>query len=64
MKRLLHKLFRAHTFVPFELVEETLPEEQRFGSPARLRETGPRVWYVGYQCSCGEPGFLEGPLWQ
>jgi hypothetical protein len=60
MKRLLHKLFRRHKFIPFELYLEptvwadtgtvTVPENPEL-----------QVWYVGYACSCGEPGY-EKPL--
>lgn len=62
MKRLLHKLFRRHNFVPFQLEEDFLPHTSTDGSPPVLRTEGPKVWYVGFRCDCGEPGFKQGPL--
>lgn len=60
----LRKLFhRSHTFEPFELEEDYLPETSNASQPPRLRTEGPRVWYVGFRCvKCGQPGFKQGPL--
>ena len=64
MKRLLHRLFRRHKFQPFELVWENAPVTSSDGSPPALSSDpkAPKVWYVGYVCSCGEPGFMVGPI--
>lgn len=51
MRRLLHKLFARHNFEPYELL---LPEPHTFNDPLPQE---PRIWYVGYHCRCGEPGY-------
>lgn len=62
MRRLMHKLFRRHRFEPFELEEDYLPMSGSSYAKPQLRTEGPKVWYVGFRCSCGEPGFKQGPL--
>lgn len=63
MKRLFHKLFRRHNFEPFELVEDNVPVTTGDGERAISTDpNGLKVWYVGYRCSCGEPGFMVGPI--
>lgn len=63
MKRLLHRLFGSHKFTPYGLVEDglpiTLPDGTRGPDPD---PNGLKVWYIGYRCWCGEPGYVEGPI--
>jgi hypothetical protein len=63
MKRLLHRLFRRHRFEPYELfVEPTVFADE--GTMAIPVNPELRVWYIGYVCACGEPGYatrFSGP---
>lgn len=63
MNRLRRLFHRRHDFQPFQLEEDYLPVANPTGTGPRLRDEGPKVWYVGFRCTlCGEPGFKQGPL--
>ena len=63
LRRLLRKLFHEHKFEPFELMEDYLPVVGPDGKPLQqVRDEGPKVWYVGYRCRCGDAGYRIGPM--
>jgi len=63
MRRLLHRLFRRHRFEPYELIEDGVPLTTSEGVHTISHDpNGLKVWYVGYVCKCGQPGFMLGPI--
>lgn len=63
MRRLLHRMFKRHRFEPFELIEDNVPVTIGDGGPVISKDpNSPKVWYVGYKCRCGTPGFMVGPI--
>lgn len=66
MNRLRRFFHRRHDYQPFELTEDYLPvtATNELGVEySKLRDEGPKVWYVGFACvKCGQPGFKQGPL--